>query len=92
MKKTSVIAAVVTSAVISFCVGAGAAELPTYELAGFPFSPHQLSATRPANVVERSPVPTLTFGGMPASPHQIAVLKSRTTTSAQLNAERASAP
>ncbi len=73
MKKMFVIAAAMT-AVISSGVGAGAAELPSYELMGFPISPHQFSVIGSAQVRERSPVPTLTLGGMPASPHQIAVL------------------
>lgn len=51
-----------------------AAELPTYELMGFPISPHQFSVMGSANVQEAAPTPTLTLDGMPASPHQIAVL------------------
>lgn len=54
-----------------------AAELPTFELMGFPISPHQLSVMGSGNVQEVSPTPTLTWGGMPASPHQIAVLTPR---------------
>lgn len=56
-----------------------AAELPTFELGGFPISPHQVSVVGSANIQEASPTPTLTLRGMPASPHQIAVLTPRTT-------------
>ena len=55
-------------------VGATAAELPTYEVMGFPITPHQLVALGPANVQRGLPAFTLTVAGMPASPHQIAVL------------------
>jgi hypothetical protein len=51
-----------------------AAELPTYELMGFPITPLQFSVLASASVQEASPVPTLMLRGMPASPHQIAVL------------------
>ena len=54
--------------------GASAAELPSYELAGFPISPHQFSVLGSANVEEQSPSSSLTLAGMPASPHQVAVL------------------
>ena len=70
--------------------GATAAELPTFALAGFPITPHQLSVVGSTHVQEQSPslveiepsrlgLPTLalTLGGMPASPHQIAVLTPR---------------
>ena len=58
-------------------VGATAAELPTYEVMGFPITPHQLVALGPANAQERAPAAALTLAGMPASPHQIAVLTPR---------------
>jgi hypothetical protein len=58
-------------------VTASAAELPTYEVMGFPITQHQLVAIGSANVRERSPTPALTLGGMPASPHQISVLTPR---------------
>jgi hypothetical protein len=54
--------------------GAAAAELPTFEMMGFPITPHQVQVVGAAHVQERSPTPTLTLGGMPASPHQVAVL------------------
>ena len=56
---------------------AAAAELPTFELMGFPISPVQLQAVGSAHVKEQIPTPIQTLGGMPASPHQIAVLTPR---------------
>jgi hypothetical protein len=56
---------------------AAAGELPTFQLLGFPVSPHQVAVLGSANVRERAPSPTLTWGGMPASPHQVAVLTPR---------------
>ena len=50
-------------------------ELPQYEVAGFPISPHQISVLGSGDVQEQSSSPTLTLDGMPASPHQIAVIK-----------------
>jgi len=50
--------------------GAAAAELPTFELMGFPITPHQ-AVVGSAHVREQSPNSTLTLGGMPASPHQM---------------------
>lgn len=56
---------------------AAAAELPVYEVAGFPITPHQFAVIAPMNA-EQGPSPvTLTRAGMPASPHQIAVLTPR---------------
>jgi hypothetical protein len=52
-----------------------AAELPQYEAAGFPISPHQITVLGLGNIREQSPAPTLTLNGMPASRHQIAVLQ-----------------
>jgi len=57
-------------------VGPGG-ELPQYEVAGFPISPHQISVLGSGEVQEQSLSPTLTLNGMPASPHQIAVIGSR---------------
>jgi len=57
--------------------GVAAAELPTFELMGFPITPHQVAVLGSADVQELTPTPTLTLGGMPASPHQIAVLTPR---------------
>ncbi len=61
-------------------VGPRAAGLPTYELMGFPISPHQFSVVGSTHVEQRSPVPTLMLFGTPASPHQIAVLMPRRET------------
>jgi hypothetical protein len=68
---TAITAAMLNSA------GAAAAELPTFELMGFPITPHQVAVLGSAHVQEQSPNATLTLGGMPASPHQIAVLTPR---------------
>jgi len=51
--------------------------LPTFELMGFPISPHQVAVMGSAHVEESSATPKLMLAGMPASPHQIAVLTSR---------------
>ena len=56
---------------------AAAAELPSYEVMGFPITPHQFSVVGSANVEEQSPSPSLMMAGMPASPHQVAVLTQR---------------
>jgi hypothetical protein len=58
-------------------VGASGGELPQYEVAGFPISPHQISVLGSGDVQEQSFSPTLTLDGMPASPHQIAVIAPR---------------
>ena len=52
-----------------------AQQLPQYEVAGFPISPHQISVLGSRDVQEQSFSPTLTLDGMPASPHQIAVIR-----------------
>ena len=75
MKKLLLIAAI--SAVSLGGVVAKAAELPSYELMGFPISPHQSSVLGSANIKEQSPSPSLTMAGMPASPHQVSVLTPR---------------
>ena len=56
---------------------ATATTLPSYEVKGFPITPHQFSIVGSAHVEERSPIPSLMMAGMPASPHQIAVLTPR---------------
>ena len=65
---------VAVAALMTGGVAATAAELPTYEVMGFPITPHQLVALGPPNAQERAPAVT---AGMPASPHQIAVLMPR---------------
>ena len=59
---------------------AGASDLhfPTFELTGFPISPHQVAVLGGAQVEERTATPTL--ADMPASPHQIGVLTPRAKT------------
>jgi hypothetical protein len=81
MKKMLLIAAIAAVTVIGS--GAGAAELPTFELTGFPITPHQVAVVGGTGVQERAPIPALTFGGMPASHHQIAVLTPRSGVTAK---------
>ena len=57
-----------------------AIKLPSYELMGFPISPHQFSILGSANIKEQSPSPSLMMAGIPASPHQVAVLTPRPRT------------
>jgi hypothetical protein len=57
--------------------GAAAAELPTYEMEGFPITPHQIQVVGAGQIHEQSAISTLTLGGMPASPHQVMVLTPR---------------
>jgi hypothetical protein len=61
----------IAAAAISVAGGtaAFAAELPTYDVTGFPISPVQLRLLGPANVQERSPTPTVA-----ATPRQVNVL------------------
>jgi hypothetical protein len=51
--------------------------IPSYEVMGFPITPHQISIVGSAHVEEQSPSPSLMMAGMPASPHQVAVLTPR---------------
>ena len=75
MRKESLIAAIAAAMIGG--TGASAAELPGFEVAGLPITPHQVAVTGAANVQEQSATATLLYGGMPASPHQIAVLTPR---------------
>lgn len=68
---------VATTAIVLSGAGAVAAELPTFEIMGFPLTQHQLTAADSALVQERAPVPTLMLAGMPASPVQILVVTPR---------------
>jgi hypothetical protein len=74
MKKAFLIGAM---AAILGVTGAAAAELPTFEVQGFPTTALQVAVIGGANVGQQTPAPSLTFGDMPASPHQIAVLTPR---------------
>jgi hypothetical protein len=88
MKNLFSIAAI--AAVLLDGAGAAAAELPTFEVMGFPISPHQVQVVGATHVQERSPTSTFTLGGMPASPHQVAVLTPRVRiTEAAANLTRA---
>jgi hypothetical protein len=80
-------------ATTAICLGGGvgtAAEVPTYELMGFPITPHQFSVVGSANIQERLPAPSLVIG-MPASPHQVAVLTPRPKTTEQATAAKLTA-
>jgi hypothetical protein len=63
--------------------------LPSYEVMGFPITPHQISVVGSAHVEEQSPSPSLVMAGMPASPHQIAVLTPRPGATAKTTAAKA---
>jgi hypothetical protein len=78
---------VAATALMLSSAGGVAAELPTYEIMGFPITPHQFAAVQSAHVQERPPTPTLMLGGMSASPHQIMVLTPRSGTTEELAAE-----
>ena len=84
MKKMLLMAAMAAAAMVGS--GAGAGELPTFELTGFPITRHQVAVMGAEGVQEQSATPTLTFGGMPASPHQIAVLTPRPSMTAKTTA------
>jgi hypothetical protein len=71
---------------------AAAAELPTYEVIGFPITPHQVSLMGLPNVQERSPTPTLMSGGVTASPHQVTVLTPRPSMTAAARWTRVDSP
>jgi hypothetical protein len=75
MSKLQKIAIAAGTAVGLGTIGCSAGELPQYEAAGFPISPHQITVLGLGNIQEQSPTPTLTLNGMPASPDQIAVLQ-----------------
>ena len=73
-KRQRISIAAITALVLG-AVGASAGELPQYEDAGFPISPHQITVLGLGGIQEQSPTPALTLNEMPASPHQIAVLQ-----------------
>jgi hypothetical protein len=87
MKKMFLMAAIMSVMVVGS--GAGAAGLPTFELMGFPITPHQVAVVGGTRVQEQAPAPALTFGGMPASPHQITVLTPRPGATAKTTAANA---
>jgi len=53
---------------------ATAAELPTFEIIGFPLTQHQLTVLNSGIIQERSPAAGLMLASMPASPVQIGIL------------------
>jgi len=72
--KRLVLFAALAAAIANGIDVAAAAELPTYESAGFPITALQASVVGSSHVQEVAPVPSLTLGGMPGSPVQIEVL------------------
>jgi len=74
---------------MAVCSGAETAELPAFEVMGFPITRHQVAVMGAQDVQEQAAAPTLAFGGMPASPHQIAVLTPRAGTMAKAAAPTA---
>ncbi|MGV7216157.1 hypothetical protein [Bradyrhizobium sp. UFLA05-112] len=86
MKKLFLMVAIAPAMVVGF--SAGAAELPSFELMGFPITSHQVAVMGASGVEEQSPAPTLESAGMPASPHQIAVLTPRRSMIAQRKAPK----
>jgi hypothetical protein len=67
-----------TTAIVVMLSGASAAaELPAFELMGFPITPHRVAVVGSAHVQEQALTSTLTLGGMPASFHQVTVLTPR---------------
>ncbi len=57
---------------------AWAGELPSYEVSGFPITPHQMTVLgATGSVKEQSPSASLVVDGMPASPVQLSILAPR---------------
>ncbi|WFU40822.1 hypothetical protein QA640_42860 [Bradyrhizobium sp. CB82] len=86
MKKMFLMVAIGPAMVVGF--SARAAELPSFELTGFPITWHQVAVMGASGVQEQSPAPRLESAGMPASPHQIAVLTPRQSMIAQKKAPK----
>ncbi|GLR83857.1 hypothetical protein GCM10007857_05670 [Bradyrhizobium iriomotense] len=86
MRKMFLMVTIVPAMAVGF--SAGAAELPSFELMGFPITGHQVAVMGASGVEERSPAPTLESAGMPASPHQIVVLTPRQSMIAQQKAPK----
>lgn len=80
--KILLMAAIGLAMVVGFA--AGAAELPGFELMGFPITWHQVAVMGASGVQEQSLATE--YAGMPASPHQIAVLTPRQSVIAQQKA------
>src|SRR5262249_53169089 len=63
----------ITAITAAMLNGAVAAELPTFELMGFPITSDEVAVLGSAHDQEQTPSPTLMLGELPASPHPIAV-------------------
>ena len=66
-----------SSMLIAGTLAAPAAELPTYEVTGFPMTPLQESALGAAGVREQAPTTAPELAGLPATSLQMAVLSHR---------------
>jgi len=66
-----------SAVLLSSAAAASAAELPTFEIIGFPLTVHQLTVLNSGIAQERSPAPSLMLASMPASPVQIGILTPR---------------
>ena len=62
MKRAFLMAAIAAAAIRG--AAAKAAELPTFELAGLPMTPHQVAVTGASGINEQSAQATLVAGGM----------------------------
>jgi hypothetical protein len=71
------VSSALTAVLLSSAAVATAAELPTFEIIGFPLTQHQLTVRNSGIAQERSPAPSLTLASMPASAVQIGVLTPR---------------
>ncbi len=66
-----------SSMLIAGTLAAAAAELPTYEVTGFPMTPLQVSALGASRAREQVPTTAPQLAGLPATPLQMAVLSPR---------------
>ena len=66
-----------SSMLIVRTLSATAAELPTYEVTGFPMTPLQASALGATGAREQAPTTAPELAGLPATPLQMAVLSRR---------------
>ena len=71
------IATIATAALLLSTAGGFAADLPTYEVMGFPATQHQLAAVNTAYVQRIRAGAYVELAGMPASPAQILILRPR---------------
>jgi hypothetical protein len=83
-----IVMSLATAAMVIACgAGAMAAELPSYEVTGFPISPVQVQLVGAAHVQERPPLAATALDGSSATPHQISVLTPRANRTAAIAAD-----